>query len=39
MEQHVCVEEGELSLSKDDDDTSRLIDLLTCGAFERLARQ
>ena len=25
MEQHVCVEEGELSLSKDDDDTSRLV--------------
>ena len=24
MEQHVCVEEGELSLSKDDD-TSRLV--------------
>ena len=38
MEQHVCVEEGELSLSKDDD-TSRLIDLLTSRAFERLARQ
>ena len=25
MEQHVCVEEGELSLSKDDYDTSRLV--------------
>ena len=25
MEQHVCVEEGELSLSNDDDDMSRLV--------------